>query len=392
MNLYGDSITPTPHGNSTGNDRSLDGLAPIGESFEMEAFLSNWQANELQRQEEKERREIALIQHDGGESFERWMQELDAKSDPATNDAFNAILAGCPDSPKGSLKEKAGHAEGFRYETLRTDEIEAVSYLDQERSNCTVPMVRKNNGVFETVWFPCKSRKCSNCTGHWRAERLNDLGAVVDRLSGSDMDAPTIGLSVGIIPEDEWQATSRRVRRHGSGWFTVPLSGNERLVLTNDVDFGSPRPAENAIEIAAEALVDLSERPGEARQVRFSKSWRDLADIGKPEKFKDDAIEWLGIATKASTPGDVVKAAERAGGVAAPVASLDEDLGEQGDSLTMRVKVPEQTEWKFLELIGFKSFAQVAEERAERKAMLAYDIRESESQRRRQQRRVLVAA
>ena len=79
--------------------------------------------------------------------------------------------------------------------------------------------------------------------------------------------------------------------------------------------------------------------------------------------------------------GDVITG----GGNAAPVASIDYDLDDLG-SHTVRATVPEQTESKFLQIIGFKSFAQIAEERAERKAMLAYEIRERESQRRRRDR------
>ncbi len=92
----------------------------------------------------------------------------------------------------------------------------------------------------------------------------------------------------------------------------------------------------------------------------------------------------MGVSPKAVVGagiGDVITG----GGNAAPVASIDYDLDDLG-SHTVRATVPEQTEWKFLQIIGFKSFAQIAEERAERKAMLAYDIRERESQRMRRDR------
>ena len=377
FNYKDESTTPARSGNSTAG-RSLDGLTPICESFEMETFLSDWQATELQRQEDADRREIRRVSalHDGGTSFESWLADLDAKSDPATNDAFDAILAG---------------------ESAVTEDTAPVadrsSPKDSGHQSCSAPFLKRNGGAFEVVWFACRSRKCPNCSDRWRDQKIVDLGAIVDRLSGSDLDAPTVALNVGMIREDEWRTTSTRIRRHGAGSFTVPMDDDARLVITDDADFGSPRPAETAIETAMAALDELSSRPGEKRHVRFSKQWKDLADAGKPaEAEKDESVQWLGIATKADNLAKVKSAAKRAGGNAAPVASLDEDLDDLG-SYTVRAKVPEQTEWKFLQIIGFKSFAQIAEERAERKAMLAYEIRERESQRRRRDRTCeLVAA
>lgn len=321
---------------------------------------------------EAERREISLIEHSGGSFVEREIERINEAADPATMAALDAILA---DELEPIGQNVATSPKSYLLET--------------SRQSCAAPMLRKKGGAFEVVWFACKSRKCSNCADRWKSQKIVDLGTIVDRLSGSDMDAPTIALNVGLIREDEWRSTSTRIRRHDAGAFSVPLSDDLRLVVTDYSDFGSPRPADIVLDVAAEALEQLSGRSDEKRHVRFSKNWKDIADAHKPAKVAEEGVEWLGIATKATTPAKIEQAAERAGGVAAPVASLEDEIT---DALIWRAKVPEQTEWKFLQLVGFKSFTQIAEERAERKAMLSYDMRERESQRQRKARRELVAA
>ncbi len=141
-----------------------------------------------------------------------------------------------------------------------------------------------------------------------------------------------------------------------------PKSDNVRLVINGDQDFGSLRPAEIALEASIAALEELSGRPAETRHARFSKTWKDSADEHKPAEVEQDAdIEWRGIAAKANNLARVKHAARRAGRNATPVASLDDDLEGLG-SYRVGARVPEQEERKFLQLIGFKLFAQIAEE------------------------------
>ena len=141
-----------------------------------------------------------------------------------------------------------------------------------------------------------------------------------------------------------------------------PKSDNVRRAINGDQDFGSPRPAEIVLEASIAALEELSGRPVETRHARFSKTWKDSADEHKPAEVEQDAdIEWRGIATKADNLAKVKHAANRAGRNAAPVASLYDDFVDLG-SYRVGARVPEQTGRKLLQLIGFKSFAQIAEE------------------------------
>lgn len=326
---------------------------------------------------EDQRREVDQIARNrvalDVEPWDQMVARIDAGADAATVAVFDALVAG---------------------DLAADDDVGADDGVAAERGSCAVPLLRRAGSSLETVWLPCGRRTCPVCCAGWRAGKLADLGAVVDQLSGSTMDAPTIAVHVEAVHDDDLRAVLTKIRRHGFGCFHVPLEGAWRLVLTDDPAVGAPRPAVGAIEAAAGALVALSERSDERRQVRFSKSWQDIAALCRPvelEDDQDDDVEWLGVATKAATPAKVAAAARRSGGIAGPVVPRDVD---PAGARCWRAKVPPDREWLFLELVGFKSWHQIAEERAIRRAERAFAEQERELQRRRSAERAarLVAA
>ena len=282
------------------------------------------------------------------EPIDEQRARIDAKADSATMAALDRLRCNDPGDDVAI----------FRFEGSSTKNRD---------TSCGSPHLgRMPDGRLITTWLRCKRRTCVKCSTAWSDTKLTDLLAIIDRLSGGDLDAPPVAIRTEVIHEDDWRATSTRIRRHGSGWLTVPLPEDRRLIVTDDETIGAPRPALAAVDLAAQALAEVSQRPNDRRQVRFSKDWRELADVGRidADDLGDD-ITWLGIATKADTPAKVATAAKRAGGIAAPVASADDP--DPTASTTWVAKIPPKREWQFLAIIGFRPYAELATERAARR-------------------------
>lgn len=291
---------------------------------------------------------------------------LAAESDPDTNASVDLLIAA-----RGRSRGLVRHDGSTTAVDAATGEIlgsdVATPRLGNKReeprhAQCGVPLVgRKGSGRFIFTWQRCKTRTCGVCADSWKLEKLNGLGVVLDALAGGTMDSPLPPLYVGTVTDEQWRATSTRLRRHGAGWVVVPQPDGARLVATDDPTFGPALSADAAVERVSEALTGVSLRKGDTRQVRFSGSWRELIDAAtlEPEALESDVIEW-GVAPKAKDPAALTRHARRAGGVAGPMES-------DADSETWLAKVPPSKEWAFLGLIGWKTMAEVAAEKARRR-------------------------
>jgi hypothetical protein len=185
---------------------------------------------------------------------------------------------------------------------------------------------------------------------------------------------------LGVIEVDEgrWRALSTRLRRHGHGWYAVPLDDGRRLVVTDGVGGADAMPFAAACARAEEALQACT-RGGVDGHTSMAKSWRDRMNATLAEWDADDElevdepeVEYLGVLTGARRGVETVMAeARRLGGRAVPVAPLSVDVdvvqrhrivGLDGDALVAL--------WERLGLVGWDALAQHRAERRTGEAMV----------------------
>jgi len=308
-----------------------------------------------------DRREIALIAHQGGTSFELDQQRIDAAADPATTAAVDALIA----ANAAAVAELDALSPLVSAVPSQNPSIypdrEPLQGKSPERCPNVTGILLKGAGTGKFVGYAkrCNYRTCPACFVDVAAKKLADFDEVLALVSPQPMTLFTF-----TIPESEFRKAKERVLYRGFSGRAIPVVAATgefaKVIVTDDPREGVPVTRDEAREILDAAQRALVSRSVGKRQATFFGEWGVVHNAaGKQRKAEDEAakaedperLEFAGFYTSQKHFAEACEILKM---------QIEETVDEDSTTLTTGIPVLREVEDTFKILIGHISPEQLA--------------------------------